>query len=130
MKLVFDSSSIFEAVVRGKVKALVGNYTLDLARYELGNILWKRRMLTKDLNGDDYKRLIRIVKRTLDIMELIDVRCHEDEAAELAGKFNLTFYDASYVFLAKFKEIPLVTEDRTIRSKIGNYLKILTVEEL
>lgn len=130
MKLVFDSSSIFEAVVRGKVKALVGNYTLDLARYELGNILWKRRTLTKDLNGDDYKRLIRIVKRTLDIMELSDIRCREDEAAELAGKFNLTFYDASYVFLAKFKETPLVTEDRIIRSKIGNYLKVLTVEEL
>lgn len=130
MKLVFDSSSIFEAVVRGKVKDLVGNYTLDLARYELGNIVRKRGTLTKDLNEDDYKRLIRIVKRALDIMELSDIRCREDEVAELAGKFNLTFYDASYVFLAKFKETPLVTEDRIIRSKIGNYLKVLTVEEL
>lgn len=130
MKFVFDSSSIFEAIVRGKIKALAGNYTLDLAKYELGNILWKRGTLIGDLNVDAYKRLIRIFKRALDMMELVDVRCHEDEVAELAEKFNLTFYDASYVFLAKFKGIPLVTEDRIIRSKVGNYLKILAVEEL
>lgn len=45
MTLLFDSSAIFEAIKLGSkaVDLLKGNYTVDLARYELGNIIWKYR---------------------------------------------------------------------------------------
>ncbi|MEM2148079.1 MAG: hypothetical protein QXJ94_05695 [Candidatus Bathyarchaeia archaeon] len=41
MKYLFDSSAIFKAIKENKINLLIGNYTLELARYELGNILWK-----------------------------------------------------------------------------------------
>ena len=41
MKSLFDSSAIFRAVKENKIEFLAGNYTLELARYELGNIIWK-----------------------------------------------------------------------------------------
>ncbi|MBS7606121.1 type II toxin-antitoxin system VapC family toxin [Candidatus Bathyarchaeota archaeon] len=107
MKLVFDSSSIFQAIIENKVSILAGNYTLKLAKYELGNLVWKRRALMKDLEREECKKLMEIIKGTLNLMEVLDIECHEAEVAELAESLNLTFYDASYIFLAKSKGIPL-----------------------
>jgi hypothetical protein len=39
MKYLFDSSAIFRVIKENKVEILVGNCTLDLARYEFGNIV-------------------------------------------------------------------------------------------
>lgn len=100
MKFVFDSSSIFQAIIENKVPILAGNYTLKLAKYELGNLVWKRRALMKDLEREE-------CKRNINLMEVLDIECHEAEVAELAESLNLTFYDASYIFLAKSKGIPL-----------------------
>ncbi|MEM2342391.1 MAG: type II toxin-antitoxin system VapC family toxin [Candidatus Bathyarchaeia archaeon] len=130
MKYIFDSSSIFRAITEDKIEVLAGNYTLNLARYELGNIIWKRRMLLNDLERDEYKRLMEIIKGTLNLMEIIDINCHEANIAELAENLNLTFYDASYIFLAKSMVIPLVTEDRNIKIRAENQIKILTMEDL
>ncbi|MEM3479415.1 MAG: type II toxin-antitoxin system VapC family toxin [Candidatus Bathyarchaeia archaeon] len=130
MKYVFDSSSIFEAIIEDKISVLAGNYTLDLARYELGNLIWKRRALVRDLKEDEYRRLMEIVKRTLNLMEVLNINCCEASVAELAGNLNLTFYDASYIFLAKSRGVSLVTEDKNIRSRAGNYVKVLTVKDL
>lgn len=130
MKYIFDSSSIFRAIAEDKIEVLAGNYTLNLARYELGNIIWKRRILSKDLEKDEYKRLMEIIKETMNLMEIIDISCHEADIAELAENLNLTFYDASYIFLAKNMGIPLVTEDRNIKIRAENQIKILTIEDL
>jgi len=129
MSLAFDSSSIFEAILKDKISVLAGNYTLDLARYELGNLVWKRVALMKDLERDECRKLMEIIKGTLNLMEILDVGCHEADVAELAESLNLTFYDASYVFLAKSKGVPLVTEDRDIRSRVGGYVKVLSIKD-
>lgn len=39
MRYIFDSSSIFRAIMDDRVESLPGSYTLELARFELGNIL-------------------------------------------------------------------------------------------
>lgn len=130
MKYIFDTSSIFKAITEDKIEVLAGNYTLNLARYELGNLIWKRRILLNDLEKNEYKRLMEIVKGTLNLMEIIDINCHEVEVAELAENLNLTFYDASYIYIAKNKEIPLVTEDKNIRSKAENHVRVLTIKDL
>jgi len=129
MSLAFDSSSIFEAILKDKILVLTGNYTLDLARYELGNLVWKRAALMKDLERDECRKLMEIIKGTLNLMEILNIGCHEADIAELAENLNLTFYDASYVFLAKSKGVPLVTEDRDIRSRVGGYVKVLSIKD-
>lgn len=76
-------------------------------------------MLIRDLGDDEYKRLVGIVKRVLGLMEVVSLDCREDDIAELARNLDLTFYDASYVFLAKSRGVPLVTEDNIVRSRVG-----------
>lgn len=127
MKFVFDSSSIFQAIIENKVSVLAGNYTLKLAKYELGNLVWKRRALMKDLEREECKKLMEIIKGTLNLMEVLDIECHEAEVAELAESLNLTFYDASYIFLAKSKGMPLVTEDKDIKNRVRDYIKVLSI---
>ncbi|MBS7654154.1 type II toxin-antitoxin system VapC family toxin [Candidatus Bathyarchaeota archaeon] len=129
MSFAFDSSSIFEAILEDKISVLAGNYTLDLAKYELGNLVWKRSVLIKDLGRDECRKLMEIVKRALNLMEMLDMGCNEADVAEIAENLNLTFYDASYVFLAKSRNVPLVTEDKDIRSRVGGYVKVLSIKD-
>jgi len=60
-------------------------------------------------------------------MEVLDIECHEAEVAELAESLNLTFYDASYIFLAKSKGMSLVTEDKDIKNRVRDYIKVLSI---
>ena len=36
MKYLFDSSAIFRAIKENRIDLLIGNYTLEMARFELG----------------------------------------------------------------------------------------------
>jgi predicted nucleic acid-binding protein len=63
-------------------------------------------------------------------MEILSIKRHEAEIAEISENLNLTFYDASYVFAAKSKSAPPITEDSEIERKASNYIRILSVEDL
>ena len=130
MTLLFDASSIFEALIRGNVRVLNKNYTLDIARYELGNILWRRRILVGDIDDEEYARLADLIKRTLRLLNIIGIECHEQEILRIAKEFKITFYDSAYVFVAKAKKIPFVTEDEKLKRKIGDYVKATSIEEI
>lgn len=45
MSFILDSSAIFKAIKEDVLEAVVGNYTVELARYELSNVLWKEYAL-------------------------------------------------------------------------------------
>jgi len=111
MKLVFDSSAIFHILKEGAVEKLSGNYTMELARYELGNILWKERVLLKRLNDGELKKMVLLIGDVLNLMELLKAEGHEAEIMDIAVDSKLTFYDASYVYGAKSMQAKLVTED-------------------
>ena len=61
MKYLFDASSIFEIIKAGNLKSLVDGYTTDLARFELGNVIWKEVNLTKRISFSEGERMISIV---------------------------------------------------------------------
>jgi predicted nucleic acid-binding protein len=63
MKYLFDSSAIFKAIKENKVDLLIGNHTLELARYELGNILWKIFKLQAKATEQEIKSLTKIIKQ-------------------------------------------------------------------
>lgn len=130
MSLLFDASSIFEALIRGNIKILNNNYTVEIARYELANILWRRRILVGDLNDEEYTHLANLIKMTLKLLNITDIECHETEILKIAKEFKITFYDSAYVFFAKTKKIPLVTEDEKLKRKIGNHVKVTNIEEI
>jgi len=118
MKYLFDSSAIFKAVKENKIDALIGNCTLELARYELGYILWKNYFLQAKATDQEIKTLAKIMKQTLDLMEITQVNCTEEEILETATKLKITFYDAAYIHHTKVKGLSLITEDLQLQKKI------------
>ena len=125
MSYLFDASAILKTIKEGKIEVLAGNYTTELARYELGNALWKERMLHKKIDGEELYRLIKTIKDTLKLLNILNIECYEEKIVTLAEKLNLTFYDASYVYLSKEKKLTLVTEDNNLINKAKNYTKII-----
>jgi len=123
MSCILDSSAIFKAVRSDAVEAVAGNYTLELARYELGNTLWKEYELHKRINIEELKRLISLIKRVLALIQLIGLECREEKILDVAERLKVTFYDASYIFCAQEKGIPLITEDENLMKKARNYIK-------
>ncbi|MCP8308536.1 MAG: type II toxin-antitoxin system VapC family toxin [archaeon] len=130
MSYILDSSAIFRAIKENVVETLVGNYTLELARYELGNVLWKEYLLHKKINKDELRRLVRLIKEVLHIVEVLGIDCHEEEILDIAEELKSTFYDASYIFYAKEKKLSLITEDEALLNKARNYVKALKLSDV
>ena len=116
MNYLFDASSIFKAIKENRVAILSGNLTLELARYELGNTLWKQT-LREHLNREELRELTTLTTQVLNLMRLQTIAGHEEEVLETALELNLTFYDASYLYSAKQNNLPFVTEDTQLRKR-------------
>jgi len=129
MSYILDSSAIFKVIKEGDVETLLGNHTLELARYELGNTIWKQHILHK-LSNDELKRLVRLIKEVLSLMEVSGIYCHEEEILSIAEELKLTFYDSSYVFYSKERNLPLITEDETLMEKAKLHIKALRTSDL
>jgi len=130
MKYIFDSSAIFKAIKENKIEILVGNCTLELARYEMGNIIWKNYTLQAKATDQELKILAKIIKQTLNIMEITQINCNEEEILETATKLKITFYDASYTYFAKMKELTLITEDSQLLKKVTPYINALKLSDI
>jgi predicted nucleic acid-binding protein len=130
MKYIFDSSAIFKAIKENKIEILVGNCTLELARYEMGNIIWKNYTLQAKATDQELKILAKIIKQTLNIMEITQINCDEEEILETATKLKITFYDASYTYYAKMKELTLITEDSQLLKKVTPYIKASKLSDI
>lgn len=130
MKYIFDSSAIFKAIKENKIEILVGNCALELARYEMGNIIWKNYTLQAKATDQELKILAKIIKQTLNIMEITQINCNEEEILETATKLKITFYDASYTYYAKMKELTLITEDSQLLKKVTPYINTSKLSDI
>ncbi|MCL5876997.1 MAG: type II toxin-antitoxin system VapC family toxin [Candidatus Bathyarchaeota archaeon] len=130
MKYLFDSSAIFRAIKENKIEALAGNFTLELARYELGNILWKEHTLHATLSEQEAKTLAKTIKHTLTIMDVIETAGHEEQILQTAINQKITYYDASYAHLAKTKQLTLITEDTRLIKKITPTTNATTLDNI
>ena len=81
---------------------------LDLTIYEIGNIIWKEytRGKIKDpvLVMKMFEEIIRNMKKLSSNQEMLEI-------FDVAVKNNITFYDASYIYIARKHGLKLVTED-------------------
>jgi predicted nucleic acid-binding protein len=131
MKNLFDSSAIFRAIKENRIEVLTGNFTLDLARYELGNIIWKDTIILQaTISEQDSKKMARVIKRTLTIMDILGIAGSEEEILETAIQHKITFYYASYVYFAKAKELRLITEDLRLIKKITPTMNVSTLDDI
>jgi len=130
MSYLVDSSSIFRAIKENRIEILAGNCTLELARYELGNILWKEHTLRQRITAEELERLIKLVKNVLNLMQVLTIGCHEEKILDTATKLKLTFYDASYLRYAKENKLTLVTEDSALIDKADQHVKALKLDKM
>jgi predicted nucleic acid-binding protein len=130
MKYLFDSSAIFRALKENKVEVLVGNSTLELARYELGNIIWKDYALQSRISEQEAKILVKAIKPTLSIMDVLEIKGYEEEILDVATQLKTTFYDSSYVCFAKARGLKLVTEDARLIKKTAGTLNASTLDSI
>ena len=85
----------------------------SLTEYEIGNTLWKQG---KKKELDDPKRIATIFQEILAQLNEIPVDSIVN-VLTLAMERNLTFYDASYAYLAEREDMKLVTEDADLIKK-------------
>ncbi len=130
MSYVFDSSSIFRAIIENRVDKLVDGYTDILAKYELGNIIWKNYYLKNKISSDEYTILYRMVSKTLGLLKILMMDGYEEEILNIAAKLGITFYDAVYVYHSIRLDIPLVTEDKKLVAKVQNHIKTFTLDKI
>jgi predicted nucleic acid-binding protein len=131
MKFLFDASSVIE-VIRSfdESKALgllADNSILDLTKYEVGNALWKELVLTKTIAEGEFREFLDLLGRIL-LRTRVLVLAPENlpEVAEIAAKERMTFYDASYVTLAKIGALTLITEDEQLAKTASKHTKTAT----
>ena len=130
MKYLFDSSAIFRAIKENKVEVLTGESTLELARYELGNILWKDHALQARISERESEMMMRTIKKTLAVMDIQGIADIEEEILAIATQLKITFYDASYTYFAKAKELRLVTEDLRLIRKVAQTVNVSTSDDI
>ena len=133
---VFDSSAIAILLKRTgekAVKILKNQQTLDLARYELGNIIWKESVLRKTISIEEAISKAKHLAKLFKIMEIFKIETDIDfaETMKIASKLKLTFYDAAYLYVARKNKLKLVTEDKELKEKAEKInIKTLSVMEI
>ncbi len=106
---LLDASAIFNLFQGGEYKALIAGATIPLARYEIGNILWKNHKIRKRISKDEAKESGAVMFELLDAMELISPALVS--TLSLSLEEGLTFYDSSYLVAAIESGYELVTDD-------------------
>ena len=110
--MIYDASSIYRAIEVGEHDKLLEGKTLDLAMYELGNVVWKE--VTRDkISSNDGIKLIRFIAKVISLMESLEIGI-KSEVLKIAVESNLSYYDASYLYASISMKDMLVTEDKKL----------------
>jgi len=87
---------------------------LELALYEVGNVIWKK-FRNKEIDGRKYMKQLRLL--SIEYVSLDEELMLK--AMETAQKHGITYYDGGHVALAEMRGGPLVTEDRELLKRFG-----------
>jgi predicted nucleic acid-binding protein len=85
-----------------------------LVLYELGNVFWKHPQIT-------HEKAYEFLRRFLDLqIRLVDIHSDDNllrDTCNASRTSNLTFYDASYLAVAKNNDAKLITADEELHAK-------------
>ena len=126
--MIFDTNSLFIIVQAGHQEILVNAQSSTLIHYELGNAIWKKVHLSKTLSIKEGTLLIQYFEKILAKMNLIS--SETDETLKFAHEYGITFYDASYAYLAYRIHLPLVTDDKKLKDKVSSFIKTFSANDL
>jgi predicted nucleic acid-binding protein len=135
MKYLLDASAfillIKNADVKSTVECLQDSLILDLTFYEVGNAIWKESTLTKFLTPKEAEKLGTLAQTVLAKINRVTSEAEAfQKILEIAQTEKLSYYDSSYLYSAKETNLPLITEDKELRTKAQKYVDTRTVSTL
>jgi len=122
---IIDASALYPLLRRLGVKAaevLVRFAVLDLTKYEVGNVVWKEYGAGLLKN---WEKAMEGWSMIVGSMQKLSIK--EEELKEVEGiaiERDVTFYDASYAFIAERKNLKLITEDKDLLNKCRNAITL------
>lgn len=124
MKYLFDANAIFLGYKRGLESILADGYTINLAIFEIGNVIWKETFIYRSISLNEAIEILDALSDLLDLMTIIHIDVLEKEILRIALMLGITYYDASYVYSALKKNLVFVTEDKKLMRAIKNKIKL------
>jgi len=125
LEAMLDASALYPLLKRLGEKAaslLTKLAILDLTKYELGNAIWKEYKLGLLKNRENP---IVLWSKIMEEMSTYRVKTqHLRDLEKIAVERDLTFYDASYIYMAETRNLKLITEDEELLSKCENSLSL------
>lgn len=135
MKFLFDASSMVHVIKNCEeekvLRLLNDSCVLDLTKYEVGNALWKEHVLHKAMGEKEFAEFLDLLRTILLRTKALSVEAHDlSKVAEVAEKERITFYDASYVTVAKVRNLTLLTEDTRLTRAASDHAKTASGRDL
>ena len=128
MKFLFDASSMLQLIKsfdEEKTLHMLGeNCILDLTKYEVGNALWKELVLHQAIEEDDFREFLNLLRKVVIRTKMLAVEPQKlSDVGRVAAEERITFYDASYIIVAKIKNLTLITEDGKLARAASKHTK-------
>jgi predicted nucleic acid-binding protein len=129
MKYLLDASYVLWAIKSSSneedlLRLFSENCMLDLTKYEIGNGLWKEHTLHKSIQEDEFREFLSLLGRIVQRTQVLSVGAQDlPDVADIAVKEGITFYDASYIVVAKARNLILSTEDTRLEKVASKYTK-------
>ncbi|MEM1509154.1 MAG: type II toxin-antitoxin system VapC family toxin [Thermofilaceae archaeon] len=115
---------------RGEVKVFLKGSSLDLAIYEATNAVWKECYLLRKIGEETAYKLIGLLSKVFNVLDLYTVRGFEREVVNIAVKEGITVYDAAYIYIAAQNKLVLVTDDKKLMNTAKKYVNTATTIEI
>ena len=134
-RLLIDASSLMLLMKRANIQTeldhLRTSFLLDLTFYEVGNAIWKETCLTKFLTKNESEVLRNRVQTVLArTNKILSEASNFQKILDISESEKLSFYDSSYLFVAKEKGLILVTEDKELMTKAEKHIEVQNVATL
>jgi predicted nucleic acid-binding protein len=112
-KYLLDTSALYPLLISGVAFNAEESAISSLTEFEIGNVLWRESQQHKI---KDPARAATIFSQAIRPLRKLEADSMANVLA-LAIEKRLTFYDASYAYLAERENLRLVTEDTDLLKK-------------
>jgi predicted nucleic acid-binding protein len=119
-KYLIDTSALYPLLISGIPFNAEESAVSSLTEYEIGNVLWLENQQKK---LKDPARIAAIFSEALTPLRKFEVDSIAN-VLEVAIERRLTFYDASYAYLAEKENLKLVTADTDLLKKCKSAISI------
>jgi predicted nucleic acid-binding protein len=123
-KYLIDTSALYPILVSGVAFNTEECAVSSLTEYEIGNVLWRENQQKK---LKDPRRIATIFSEAIRPLRKMEIDSLANVLA-VAIERRLTFYDASYAYMAEKENMRLVTQDTDLLKKCKVAISIKEME--